>query len=204
MAYLLAGIATTGNEANPRRLKELHIVGSVKDGEVSNPEKWQCTPLAKETPNGDATYLLFPRAFPWCRLRRERTEPVLEVVPRNNFQFVGCQNSSGQTARIGRNRMTKVARALLSEHAARGQAFSSQGWRLSMQLARLGKELPSRDHLTHSFPAFASFAFCHRQPISTRSCYIISKSRKWPHPFTSSLAPWTRFSPCLSAFRQLH
>lgn len=28
MAYLLAGVATPGNEANPRRLKELHIVGS--------------------------------------------------------------------------------------------------------------------------------------------------------------------------------
>jgi hypothetical protein len=29
MAYLLAGIATPGNEADPRRLKELHFVGSV-------------------------------------------------------------------------------------------------------------------------------------------------------------------------------
>jgi hypothetical protein len=28
MAYLLAGIATPGNEADPRRLKELHFVGS--------------------------------------------------------------------------------------------------------------------------------------------------------------------------------
>lgn len=36
MVYLLAGIATPGDEADPRRLKELHFVGSVVIAESAN------------------------------------------------------------------------------------------------------------------------------------------------------------------------
>lgn len=44
MAYLLAGITTPGNEANPRRLEELHFVGSTCQDKVSDCGKSSMTP----------------------------------------------------------------------------------------------------------------------------------------------------------------
>jgi hypothetical protein len=45
MAYLLAGIATPGDEADPRRLKELHFVGSVVIAKSASLESESKTPL---------------------------------------------------------------------------------------------------------------------------------------------------------------